>query len=122
MRPTTGYAPTIDRINGLLRHLNLPPAHTDDVGGIRCRWEWNAEGTGPMKFEVEGSPGHRVLDIIDKHVGIDTRRTFDTYSTELGFSSVPAPLGNRLRRLERHVYNRLAPAFFHLGAEAEKAA
>jgi hypothetical protein len=104
---------TIDKIQRLLAFLNLPPFHYS-IADPRYK-------KGVFTPGVKWTPGHNVLDTIDRHAGIVTRKTFESYSTGAGYTWRPALLGERVRRLERHVFSNPAPAYFHLGAEADKA-
>jgi hypothetical protein len=84
----------IDRLNLLIARLELP-----------------------YRAENSTEDFHRVLDALDKHVGIITRKSYYPYI------GAPVPrdeyVGARLRRLERHVEANTAPPYFWLGADAE---
>lgn len=99
----------IDRINTLLLNLNMPPVR--DLQLKRTRMSGNS-----AVFDVYRSmtPAHDLLDIIDSHVGVMTRKQFH--------NNQPAPVGERVRRLERHMDAKRAPPFFWLGANAVEAA
>ena len=102
---------TIDRINKIIEYFQgnpLPPSALMPV------YKGPPGNSGPM---VDLTPGHTILDAIDKRVGIITRMKWVPFSNVKCW--VPALLGERLRRLERHVFMTDAPRYFHLGAEAE---
>jgi hypothetical protein len=64
-----------------------------------------------------GTPAHDALDVIDKKVGIITRNR-----PRMGraiYGGDLAQVGERLRRLERHILKEPAQPFFWLGAGAE---
>lgn len=112
---------TIDRINGLHVYLGWPQITTTDMNHTGF-----LDADNNFRFG-DVTPGHTILDKIDKAVGINTRKAFVTKAEpeDDGFVTVtgltrPALLGERLRRLERHIFNNIAPAYFHLGVEAEK--
>lgn len=99
----------IDRINTLLLNLNMPPVRDLQLTPSRM----NSEDTRSIPFRSM-TPAHDLLDTIDSHVGIRTRKNFAT--------NAPAPVGERVRRLERHMDAKRAPPFFWLGANAVEAA
>lgn len=97
----------IDRINTLLMNIHMPPVRDLQLKPTSMKADNN-------KLPVYRSmtPAHDLLDIIDKHVGIGTRNQFH--------NNQPAPVGERVRRLERHMNAKRAPPYFWLGSAAEE--
>ena len=100
---------TLERINTILLHLHLPAVHAADLQLKPSRLDADNNVIGSRS----DTPVHDLLDIIDRHVGIITRRRCDGAKTTVG---------NRLARLERHVQARVHPPYFYLGAEANNLA
>lgn len=99
----------IDRINALLVAVHMPPVRNLQLQPSRMSLD-----DTPITPYRSMTPAHDLLDYIDKYVGIQTRKRFA--------SSDPAPVEERVRRLERHIDAKAAPPYFYLGAEAEVAA
>lgn len=102
-----------DRINALLVYTHLPPIRPAAMQ-LDNR-PLTAEDGGPFGYR-SNTPVHDLLDAIDKHVGIITKfRPLARGDCEL------VPVGERVRRLERHIQMHEAPPYFWLGAEAPSA-
>ena len=93
-----------DRMNKLGEHVHVGPFIMPRMGYLDLDDNYHITTT---------TPHHDYLDKIDKHLGIITRFTIDRSL---------APLGERVRRLERHIELKKEmryPPMFWLGAEAE---
>lgn len=95
----------LNRINKLLTALHMPkiPAGAQKATGGKL----DEDNTFTI---VTTTPAHDILDHIDRHLGIITRFHLD---------GTLAPVGERVRRLERHHYLHTSPPYFHIDAEAE---
>jgi hypothetical protein len=98
---------TLARINTLLMALHMPPVRNLQLQPNHMSADSNPT---PMQFRSM-TPAHDVLDTIDRHVGIITRNRYNTTDR--------APVGERVRRLERHIKAQAAPPYFWLGIAAE---
>lgn len=92
----------INQLNALLARLSMPQYRPSAPRGyLDADNHYHVHTTTPV---------HDVLDHIDRHVGIITRFKLD---------GSLAPVGERVRRLERRLYLQETPPYFWLGAEAE---
>lgn len=95
---------TIDRINSLLARLDLP---TISASSLQLMYPYRQKLDGAYGPAKSYTPAHDVLDQIDKHCGIITRFMHD---------GSLAPLGDRIRRLERHLDSQRCRPYFWGGA------
>lgn len=95
----------IDRINALCDKLCVPHFSIKD---LQLKSVLDADN---HSFYQSTTPVHDCLDMLDKHAGIIT-------NWRLGGEL--AQVGERLRRLERHLEERDTRPFFWLGADAEE--
>jgi hypothetical protein len=101
---------TVERLNLLRRHFGAPPVKGADI-------LFDPSGGPPLGFTP-------YLNVLDKVAGIDTRCGRDcACRSDFTFGAVPcshgAYVGERLARLERHVFGTPAPYYFWLGADGE---
>ncbi len=116
---------TINRVNAIHAKLGWPLLNSMVQSGVLTTEPPRAMFDGRGKFiGVDNAPGHAILDRIDRSVGIDTRKQMIKFPhvKPPHIAWRPALLGERLARLERHIFKQPAPQYFHLGAQAEEAA
>jgi len=101
---------TISRLNLLFLSLHMPPVFPK---ALQLTYNRTLTEHGEYGSYKSVTPVHDLIDRIDRQVGIITRY-------KLGGSL--APVGERLRRLERHIQAREQPPYFWLGAQAENLA
>lgn len=92
----------------------------DRIAALCVRMKVSMPSTLALQYDkigqkyVSDTPVHDFLDTLDRRCGILTR--FRPPSREL------TPVGERVRRLERHLDRQITPPYFHLGAMAEELA